>query len=296
MPTFSQNRCVALSGLAALFVIACALQLPTAAKPANPSGEGQSERPHAQVELIADWSRASVADKTIWTGVLFDMDPGWHIYWENAGDSGTPPEINWHLPGGYRAGAIRWPTPVRLGHGSVVDYGYEGEVLLMVPIERGRAQGPEARARKEADGISAEVNYVVCRDICVPGRAHLNLAPLEGAGWPADGARWRAIFRRTRAQLPRPRPASWKVSARSSKDDFVLSIETRTAVQGAAFFPLDAGEIENSAPQAFTRTPGGFRLRLRKSEQLAAPVTSLQGLLVLGPGRAFQVSLPVATR
>lgn len=297
MPTFSQSCCVALTKMAALFVMVGALQTAAAAvRGANAHAEAQAEKPHAKVELIADWPAASGAGKTIWTGVLFDLDPGWHIYWQNAGDSGTPPKINWQLPAGYRAGGIRWPTPVRLSHGSIVDYGYEGEVLLMAPIERDRALQQQAGAQNGAAAISADVRYVVCSDVCIPGRAHPNLSLLANADRPADAAKWRDIFRRTRAQLPRPEPASWNISAQSQKDDFVLSVHAARAVKGATFYPLDANEIENSAPQLFTPTPDGFRLRLRKSEQLSTSVTALKGLLVLGPGQAFQVSAPVAAR
>lgn len=297
MQTFSKTCCIALRRLAALFALAGALQVATAAmRCANPSGEGQGETPHAKVELIADRPGALRADQMMWTGILFDLDPGWHIYWENAGDSGTPPKINWRLPDGYRAGAVRWPTPVRLGHGSIVDYGYQGEVLLMVPIERDGARQQQAGGRNDAATISAEVKYVVCSDICIPGRAHLNLPLRTNADWLTNAAKWRDIFKRTRARLPRPEPASWKISAQSWEDDFVLSVQTGTVVRGAMFFPLDADEIENSAPQAFTPTSEGFRLRLRKSEQLATPVTTLKGLLVVGPGQAFQVSASVATR
>jgi DsbC/DsbD-like thiol-disulfide interchange protein len=295
MQTFSQIRCLALMAVGAVFLFAGAPQMTAAVRRGGPAGQGQGEPQHAKVELIAESPAATGAAKTIWTGVLFHLDTGWHIYWQNAGDSGTPPKIEWQLPAGYRAGAIRWPTPVRLGHGSIVDYGYEGEVLLMAPIERGPAAQPQAGAQNDPVSISALVKYVVCSDVCIPGRAHPTLS-LAHADSPADAANWPAIFRRTRAQLPRPAPASWKASAQAEKDDFVLSVHTGTPVKGAMFLPLDVNQIENSAPQAFTSASNGFRLTLRKSEQLSTPVTTLQGLVVLGPGQAFQVSAPVAAR
>jgi DsbC/DsbD-like thiol-disulfide interchange protein len=295
--SLSQSHCVVVRGLVRLFVVAGALQIVTAAaRRDGPPFGAQGDTSHAKVELIADRTRASSAGETMWAGVLFHLDPGWHIYWENAGDSGTPPKINWQLPAGYHAGAIRWPTPVRLGHESIVDYGYEGEVLLMVPIERSRAQRQGTGGRNGATSISADVRYVVCSDICIPGRAHLNLSLLGNVDSPVETAKWHAIFERTRAELPKPAPASWAVSAQSGKDDFVLSIRPGTGVRSATFFPLNADEIENSAPQAFAPTSDGFRLTLRKSEQLTKPLTSLKGLLVLGRGEAFQVTAPIATR
>lgn len=262
---------------------ACALLLSAANSP------GQSAPPsHAKVELIAD--EASPGGRTIWVGLLFHLDPGWHIYWENAGDSGTPPKVAWQLPAGFRAGAIRWPQPVRLGSGSVIDYGYEDQVLLMAPVER--ATGSAAGMTVP---IGADVKYVVCREICIPGKAHLTLS-LAAAGGdpPAEASEWHAIFQRTRAQFPKATPAGWTVSATADKDHFVLSVRGAAPIKSATFFPLESGQVENSAPQAFAATGDGFRLTLQKSEQLVKPISTLRGLVVFAPGRAYEVAAPIA--
>jgi DsbC/DsbD-like thiol-disulfide interchange protein len=248
--------------------------------------------PHARIELIVDGGAGT--GRTIWVGLFFRLDPGWHIYWQNPGDSGTPPKVNWHLPAGYRAGTLRWPTPIRLGHGSIVDYAYEGEVLLMAPIERA------AISQGNPPPIAADVKYVVCSEVCIPGNAHLTLSlPSRDSaypGAPSDPPEWHAAFARTRAQLPKPAPVAWKLSAASTKNDFVLSARTGAPVKNAAFFPSDPDEIENSAPQPFAETKDGFRLTLRKSEQLAKPVSTLRGLLVLGAQSSYEVAVPVVAR
>ena len=68
-------------------------------------------------------------------GLHFELESGWHIYWINPGDSGEPPRVQWRLPAGFRAESIQWPAPQRIEDHSLVDYGYEGEALLMVPVE-----------------------------------------------------------------------------------------------------------------------------------------------------------------
>jgi DsbC/DsbD-like thiol-disulfide interchange protein len=241
---------------------------------------------HAKVELISDGNPGATT-KAIWVGLLFHLDQGWHIYWQNAGDSGEPPKVSWNLPPGFRASAIRWPQPMRLGTGSVVDYGYEDEVLLMARVER----SPGSRAGA-AIPIAADVEYVVCREVCIPGKAHLTLPD------PAtiEASEWRGLFERTRAQLPKAVPASWKLLATSDKDHFALSVETRSRVESATFFPLEPNQIENSARQEFASTENGFRLTLQKSDQLMKPISILKGLVVLGAGHTFEVAVPVAAR
>ncbi len=242
--------------------------------------------PHLKVELISEQA-TSPPGKPLWVGLLFRLEPGWHIYWQNPGDSGEPPKIQWNLPTGFLAGSIRWPQPIRLGGGSVVDYGYEGQVLLMAPI-----QASSSRKATSLPSLSADVKYIVCRDVCIPGKAHITLSG------PADGdwAVWRALFEQTRAQLPNPAPANWKVTAVSNKQHFILSVQARSQLTGASFFPLEPSQIDNSSPQEFSLTHNGFRLTLKKSDQLTKPITTLRGLIVLGSGRAFEVAAPIVSR
>ena len=241
---------------------------------------------HIKLELISEQATASPG-KALWGGVLFRLEPGWHIYWQNPGDSGEPPKVQWELPPGFTAGPIRWPQPIRLGSGSVVDYGYEGRVLLMAPIEATLGRNSASIPR-----LSADVKYIVCREVCIPGKAHLTLAAPAGGNW----APWRALFEQTRAQFPKPMPAGWKVTAVSDNQHFILSVQARPQVSSASFFPLEPSQIENSSAQDFAATRNGFRLTLKKSDQLTRPITTLRGLIVLGPGRAFEVAAPVVAQ
>lgn len=241
---------------------------------------------HASIELIAEPNTAAPG-QPLWVGLLFRLDPGWHIYWQNPGDSGEPPRVQWQLPAGFSAGAIRWPQPVRLVAGTVVDYGYEGRVLLMAPIQ---AASRSVAAAKPS--VAADVKYIVCREMCIPGKAHLTLAAPPGG----NSEPWRDLFEQTRQQLPKPAPPGWKVSAESSGSQFVVSVHGAGQVRGASFFPLDASQIDNSAPQDFALKAGGFRLTLKKSDLLVSPIVTLRGLIVLAPGRAYEVSAPMAAR
>jgi DsbC/DsbD-like thiol-disulfide interchange protein len=241
---------------------------------------------HAKVSLIAE-NASAPPGKPLWAGLLFQLDPGWHIYWQNPGDSGEPPKVQWELPEGFRAGDIRWPVPIRLGSGSVIDYGYEGHVLLMVPIER--SPGPRGDS---ASPIAADVKYVVCREICIPGKAHLTVSSPAGTDTASQASEWRKLFQEARAQLPKPAPANWKVSAQSGKNDFYLTVAGVRPSRNVTFFPLRPGVIENSAEQKVAGRHEGFLLLLRKSENFAGPVSELAGILVLD-GRGYTVNARV---
>jgi thiol:disulfide interchange protein DsbD len=241
---------------------------------------------HAKLELIAEQSTAP-AGKPLWLGILFRLDPGWHIYWQNPGDSGEPPKVQWQLPPGFAAGPILWPVPIRLGSGTIIDYGYESQALLMAPFK--------TASQSRADSIpqiSADVKYIVCREICIPGNAHLTL----GSATSGDATRWRGLFEQTRQQLPKPAPPGWKMSAESDKNNFVLRVAGATRVRNASFFPLEPNQVDNSSPQHFASNRSGFQLTLKKSDQLVKPISTLKGLIIVGPGRAYEVSTPVVSK
>lgn len=248
----------------------------------------QSAPAHAKIELITDRTIPLSRDHLDY-GLLFHLDPGWHIYWQNPGDSGEPPKVQWTLPRGFRAGAIEWPAPIRLGSGSVVDYGYENQVLLIVPIT-----GPSAVARiTTRDQIVADVNYIVCREICIPGKQHLSL--LISAVGAAQAQQWHDLFVQARSSLPKPFPDEWKIVAESRGDNLQLTIGGQgfNYVKSATFFPEDPNVIDNSARQgagAFGKP--SLLLTLKKSDQLSKQPERLRGVLLMD-GRAYQVDVPV---
>jgi DsbC/DsbD-like thiol-disulfide interchange protein len=241
----------------------------------------------AHVQLVWDGNPIHPGH-TLWVGALFQLDPGWHIYWQNPGDSGEPPKIQWKLPSDFHGGTILWPRPILLGNGSVRDYGYEGQVLLMTPL-----QTPYDLRAITPVGIAATVKYVVCREICIPGKADVTLSiPIRGQASPHPPGR-RELFQKTRAQLPKPLPSDWKVSAKSERDNFALSLEGAGLPHAAIFFPFEPGVIENAAPQTLASENSILRLTLKKSEQLTKPISILRGLIVLDGDRAFEIAVPV---
>jgi DsbC/DsbD-like thiol-disulfide interchange protein len=246
--------------------------------------------PHVQVELVSERD-AIAAGQDFWVGLHFRLEEGWHVYWSNPGDSGQPPSVQWELPAGFQAGPIVWPYPERLEHAPLVDYGYERDVLLMA-----RIHSPGSAQIQGKVDLAANAKWLVCREICIPGKMRLSLTlPVQAAG-KAPGPARNQLFETARRRLPRPLPANWRVAASSEKDRFDLSIETGKPEAQAVFFPLAAEQIENSAPQIVTATKQGTRISLRKSEHLLKAVTTLNGVVVFSSGRAFLIHAKVSAQ
>jgi thiol:disulfide interchange protein DsbD len=270
--------------------------------------------PHGTVELIAR-NQWIAAGHTLDLGLRFQLEKGWHIYWVNPGDSGEPPRVKWQLPAGLTAGSMEWPTPRRLESSSIVDYGYEDAVLLIVPMhaEAGLAAQPPAR-------LGAEVRVLVCsHEMCIPGKAQLSLALPVKSQPPAPNARTidarnldarnpdarnpdarnpdaRSIdlFTAARKALPRPAPGNWKFSVADANGSLVLSANLGRRVMQAIFFPLAESQIENAAPQNVQPVTAGFRLTLRKSDRLLKPLERLKGVLVLSASQSYLIDVPLS--
>ncbi len=241
---------------------------------------------HARVELVAQKTAATPGAQMV-LGVHFNLDKDWYIYWVNPGDSGQPPSFRWELPPGFSAGEIAWPHPERLGNSQLVDYGYKDDVLFIVPVQ---VPG-NAKAGAPAQ-IALDAKWLICREVCIPDKAHLQISvPLSAA--PAQDSGNAQLFAQARRLTPKAPPPTWKALVRSDATNFVLSIQTGSSLAASAtFFPLEAGQIENAAPQITTSTPAGVRITLKKSEQLVKPISRLRGLLVLS-GEAYQIDAPV---
>ena len=244
----------------------------------------QGSTQHAKVELIARQVAVSPG-KHLLLGIHFVLEKGWHIYWINPGDSGQPPSFKWQLPSGFSAGEIQWPRPERLQPSKeLVDYGYDGEVLLPLTIHV-----PSAISDRSAE-FGADAKWLICREVCLPDHAHLTLSPAAASA--GNRTRVAQLFTRTKALLPRTWPATWKVNAESRKDDFVLIIITGHPLTQAEFFPLETGLIDNAAKQRLSTTSTGAKLMLQKSDLLLKPVPELRGVLVINH-RAYHLLAPV---
>jgi thiol:disulfide interchange protein DsbD len=241
---------------------------------------------HAKVELIARQVAVSPG-KDLLLGIHFVLEKGWHIYWINPGDSGQPPSFKWQLPSGFSAGEIQWPRPERLQPSKeLVDYGYDGEVLLPLTIHV-----PSAISDRSAE-FGADANWLICREVCIPEHAslHLTLPVSSAAGVEQKNAE---LFAKTDKLIPQLLPRAWNVSVTSTKDDLVLTIRAGKAITKAEFFPLDPGQIDNPAPQKLQPTSSGAKITLKKSDLLVKPITVLRGVLVIPGGPSYRIEAPV---
>lgn len=189
-----------------------------------------------RASLVAD--RAAVVPGEVFTvAVVLEIEPGWHTYWRNPGDSGAAPQISLTLPDGWEwwgMSSVEWPHPKRYeSPGNIVDYVYEGRVALMAPVRVGERAAPGV-----AGEISAEVEWLECdADKCVPGSASLRLMVEVGSeGREGDGA---GIIEAQRLKTPRTLE-SGEFTAGWEEEWLVLRV-AGAEVREIRYFPYSEG-------------------------------------------------------
>jgi thiol:disulfide interchange protein DsbD len=138
------------------------LALATAAAFAGAAAAAPVKTEHVEAELVAA-KTALAPGEPLTVALRLKMEPGWHTYWQNPGDSGLPTKIKWTLPEGVTAGDIQWPVPHALPVGPLVNYGYDGEVLLLTELRSAAASTSNAPLP-----LAARADWLVCKEVCIP--------------------------------------------------------------------------------------------------------------------------------
>ena len=228
-----------------------------------------------KVELLAE-PAAIIPGEPFTVGIKLSMKPHWHTYWRNPGDSGEPTQVTWKLPPGFVAGELEWPSPSLIRVGPAASFGYEGEAILLA-----RITPPRDVSSGTAVNLAADVAYLVCEKICIPGEASasLSLAVSEpGARPPANAA-----FDAARSRLPQPSP--WSATFGADERTITLSLRAQhlrgDAIRSATFFPYDNTLIENAAPQLLRTDGQTTQVTIERSQIAKSIPQRINGVLVL---------------
>lgn len=265
-----------------LIMLICSLLAPVFAEAAESNRFVSHED---TVSLVSETD--SVSGSTLTLGLLFRLSNGWHIYWKDAGDAGSPPQLTLKTPDHATINAFGWPRPDWLVANSLGNYVVSGTVLLPFSVA---LRQPVPAQGANVQGVA---HWLVCSAvICVPQQASVTLHLPAGQARSFTTA---SLFAAARAAEPSPSTFGTRVSPSGT-----LVVEgrglTNADVRGAHFFPDRADAILNAAPQRLVFRSGGFSLALRPLKW--RPSEPLNGVLEItdpaGATRAFTLTVPIA--
>ncbi len=216
-------------------------------------------------------TRTVIAPGETFTVVLRQqIREGWHTYWLNPGDAGEETKIAWTLPPGFEAGPIRWPVPEAIPFATLLNYGYSNEVLLPVSMT-----APATLQTGRPVTLSADVTWVVCKDICILGEGRVTLT-LQTAAEGRDDATWAPRIAAAIAALP-SRPEIDARIARSGR--LSVALAGADAYRNFHFFPFSRDVIEAAAEQSPRASAGGVTFTLTPGFQNTFGQGPLEGLV-----------------
>ena len=246
---------------------------------------------HVKARLLAD-VQSVAPGQAFSVGLEFVIQPGWHTYWRNPGDSGLPTKLAWTLPPGLTAGAIEWPAPHRFDLPPLVNYGYAGQVLHLVPISAAHDLATAAPLV-----LRAKASWLVCADICVPESADLQVQVPSSKSAGTIDASVAGVFAQARSELPADAPAP--TTARIAEGRLVIELDRAWGaslqhIESLSFVPEEDGVVEYAAAQTLVRGKNTVALTSKLGFQppTAGPIRGL--LLVTERKDGANTTIPYA--
>ncbi len=244
--------------------------------------------PQVRAELVAHAPEGLVPGQTVRFGLKIDHQPHWHTYWKNPGDSGLPTTLEWTLPAGVQVADIEWPTPKKLPLGPLLNYGYEGTLLLPVAVTL------PAGFSAEALDVKLHAEWLVCKDVCIPESGDFTLR-LPARAATAGHA---ALFATATAAQPLPVPQAQTAVAFEGSWMVVRVTGLPAAWQGRAMslLPESPGLLQTAALQRNQWSDGSWTARVALDPQRSAAPPMLAAVLIAdGQPAGLRLQMAVAS-
>ena len=146
----------------------------------SPNAKGADDfKKHKNVSLKLISSVNSIGNNNnLYLGLFFQLEPGWKIYWKYPGKAGYPPTINWDDSKNIENIEILWPKPKEFEILGMKSMGYSNEVVLPIKVD--------VKDLNQALLANFEVDYLTCKEVCIPFIDRLSLVIPEGEGEPSN--------------------------------------------------------------------------------------------------------------
>lgn len=270
----------------------------------GPKGAARLKEPETAddaVKVSAAVVGEAKAGATVRIALAFDIHPGWHIYWENPGESGAPTEVQLELPAGCQAptspngrARLDFPAPTVFEKGETT-IGYERRVMLSVPVTIG--------AEVPAGGLStkARVSFLVCKERCLMGSREITL---DLARSSSDAAVAKELAD-SLAATPLPVSQAPKALGLAVRLEGVSEQSASLAVSLAGsgpvrFIPFDTpgARLASGYVSSSKEGPLAVDIELSRESTLGGPL-EVGGILLVGNDPrpySFRIPVPAASR
>ena len=145
--------------------ITCTILICIVSTQGNTTSSDWSVSETSKLRLISPYSQND--SKNILIGLEYQMEPGWKTYWKSPGDGGFAQTISWDNSTNVKNVNILWPTPIEFEILGLTSLGYQNDVIFPLEIE--------LEDKFKNTFLNLHVNFLICKEVCIPGDATLFL-------------------------------------------------------------------------------------------------------------------------
>ncbi len=258
-----------------ILALLCAPTLPPQAQVPNP--------PRVRVELQSSQGEV-IAGQELQVMLHFNLDPDWHLYWSNPGESGQAPRVRFVGDDVRAPPRLEFPAPERLRETAAVAYGYTDSLALpfklLVPSDL-----------KVGDRFhgTLRANWLVCNKVRLAEDKQLEFSfPVVASD--AQESKYAAAVRAAAEAIPQRR-TDWKLAgAGLDGDRLAVNVTLPRDIDVELFHPpqffaqepdlVRPSGVQKWTPPAQEGTPGQLFLPVYRGSQLPEVLT---GILLLKP-------------
>ena len=252
--------------------------------PVLAASTGWQAAKHLRAELVSEYQQVQ-AGQTLQLALHFVPDEHWHTYWQNPGDSGLPTQLSWDLPQGVNAAAIKWPVPEAIAVPPLVNYGFEGQTILLTELT--------IAADYQADSvpIKLKADWLVCEEVCIPAEAEFSLTlPVAQHVVLAEGNA--ALLQQAQQRLPGLLGVTGQFDV--SGGAFSAVIELPEQLDITTFFVAGTELVEHAAAQQIIANEQQLLLQQPLNTYFTTAPQQVEVVLVASDGTGYSVQLSQA--
>lgn len=133
----------------------------------------QAEQSLIEVQLLSE--RTGISSRNLepkkgqLIGLKIQLEAGWHLSWDNYEGNKSEPSIQWDLPSGFTLEPIVIPKPEAYSFMGLASEGYKDTVLLLYRLSPPIDSLEQQTIEREAISVVANIRWLLCKDICIPG-------------------------------------------------------------------------------------------------------------------------------
>lgn len=213
--------------------------------------------PHLTASLLSSHQTLE-AGESFHVGLFFEIEPEWHIYWKNPGDSGEAPRYKWKHPQNIVLSDIKWPSPKRIPLSILANYGYEKKILLPVEVKVPKS------FKDSSLKLQLDAEWLVCKEECIPEKASFEISlPLGKASLNSPHSE---LFKNTLNSIPSVskifRSHHFSLDSNLLRLSIFKSSDTQNTFANADWeiFPINDGVFEAGTPPVFSEDENSLNL------------------------------------